>query len=130
MRPSAVTLLALAILAGCAISEPSPKHTAPILLGAVLPFSGGVELYGRQAQVGLDLAASEINAAGGILGHPVEIVYKDDGTRPGPADKAVRELIERDHVFAVIGPITSQNLDILKPISEMHKTPLLYATNY
>ena len=29
----------------------------PIKVGAVLPFSGGVELYGNQAKLGLDLAA-------------------------------------------------------------------------
>ncbi|MEA2914078.1 MAG: urea transport system substrate-binding protein, partial [Bradyrhizobium sp.] len=38
----------------------------PIKIGAVLPFSGGVELYGAQAKLGLDLAAADINAAGGI----------------------------------------------------------------
>lgn len=55
-------------------------------IGALLPFSGGVELYGRQAQVGLDLAASEIKASGSILGHPVEIIYENDGTRLGTKD--------------------------------------------
>ncbi len=69
----AFRLFTLALLIGCAIWEQFPKHTAPILIGAVLPFSGGVELYGWQAQVGLDLAASEIKASGSILRHPVEI---------------------------------------------------------
>ena len=62
----------------------------PIKIGAVLPFSGGVELYGAQAKLGLDLAAADINAAGGILGRPVEIVYRDDGTRPNIATEAAR----------------------------------------
>lgn len=127
-----LALLALAVLAGCASPERTLKSdpTAPIKIGAVLPFSGGVELYGRQAKVGLDLAAKEINAGGGILGHPVEVIYENDGTRPWIAAKAVRKLVERDHVFALAGPITSQNLNVLKPYSERHKTPLLYATNY
>jgi branched-chain amino acid transport system substrate-binding protein/urea transport system substrate-binding protein len=52
----------------------------PIKIGAVLPFSGGVELYGRQAKLGLDLAVKDINAGGGILGRPVAMIYSDDNT--------------------------------------------------
>jgi branched-chain amino acid transport system substrate-binding protein/urea transport system substrate-binding protein len=102
----------------------------PIKIGAVLPFSGGVELYGAQAKLGLDLAAADINAAGGILGRPVEIVYRDDGTRPNIAAEAARKVVEDDGVLAVVGPITSQNLDAIVPVLAARKTPLLYATNY
>jgi branched-chain amino acid transport system substrate-binding protein/urea transport system substrate-binding protein len=101
-----------------------------IRIGAVLPFSGGVELYGRQAKLGLDLAAKEINAGGGILGRPVEILYEDDKTDPAAATEATRKLIERDGVLAVVGPITSRNLDAIAPVAESLRTPLLYATNY
>ena len=45
---------------------PDVRATEPIRIGAVLPFSGGVELYGQQAKLGLDLAVKDINAAGGI----------------------------------------------------------------
>jgi branched-chain amino acid transport system substrate-binding protein/urea transport system substrate-binding protein len=121
-------LLSLVLLASCA--SPRDTATAPIKIGAVLPFSGGVELYGRQAKLGLDLAVREINAGGGILGRPVEIIYEDDKTNPDVALKATRRLIERDHVFAVVGPITSRNLNAIKPEIERTRTPLLYATNY
>ena len=96
----------------------------------MLPFSGGVEVYGRQAKLGLDLAAKEINAGGGILGRPVEVIYEDDKTDPTAALNATRKLIERDGVFALVGPITSRNLNAIAPAAEAAKTPLLYATNY
>ena len=68
----------------------------PIKFGAVLPFSGGVELYGNQAKLGLDLAAKEINASGGVLGRPVEIVYEDDKTLLDPSTgRRVRTLMAR-----------------------------------
>jgi urea transport system substrate-binding protein len=102
----------------------------PIRIGAVLPFSGGVELYGQQAKLGLDLAVKDINAAGGILGRPVEVIYADDKTRPASAEAAMHALIESDGVVAVVGPITSQNLNAIAPVAESLKTPLLYATNY
>ena len=40
------------------------------------------------------------------------------------------ELIERDHVDAIIGPVTSASRDAIRPSIERFKTPLLYATDY
>jgi urea transport system substrate-binding protein len=111
-------------------TAPCANSAEPIKIGAVLPFSGGVELYGRQAKIGLDLAAKDINAAGGILGRPVEVVYADDKTDPAVATDMTRRMIERDGVVALVGPITSRNLDAIVPVVESLKTPLLYATNY
>ena len=125
----ALSLLCLTCCAAIA-SSPGANSAEPIKVGAVLPFSGGVELYGRQAKLGLDLAAKDINSAGGILGRPVELLYADDNTDPAVATDATRKLIERDGVLAVVGPITSRNLDAMAPVVESLKTPLLYATNY
>ena len=75
MRSWSLTCAAIAWLAGCR----AVQAAEPIKIGAVLPFSGGIEFYGAQAKLGLDLAAADINAAGGVLGRPVEIVYRDDG---------------------------------------------------
>jgi Periplasmic binding protein len=59
------------LICGAWIAHSTSADSAePIRIGAVLPFSGGVELYGRQARLGLDLAVKDINAAGGILGRP------------------------------------------------------------
>ncbi|MBI3928977.1 MAG: substrate-binding protein [Armatimonadetes bacterium] len=102
----------------------------PIRIGAILPFSGGVELYGGQARLGLDLAAREINAAGGILGRPLEVIYRDDKTDPAVAAEQARNLTEREGVLAIVGPFTSRNLEAILPVMESRKVPLLYATNY
>jgi urea transport system substrate-binding protein len=132
--PSAhlVRLLCCAALIWCAwaTNSTAARSAEPIKIGAVLPFSGGVELYGRQAKLGLDLAVKDINADGGILGRPVEVIYEDDKTNPAAAVDATRKLIERDGVLALVGPITSQNLIAIAPVVEAAKTPLLYATNY
>jgi urea transport system substrate-binding protein len=124
-----VSLIWLAAFA-CLLNPMVARAAQPIRIGAVLPFSGGVELYGRQAKLGIDLAVREINAGGGILGRPVEVIYEDDKTDPAAAQDATRKLIEGDRVLAVIGPITSRNLDAIAPMAAELKTPLLYATNY
>lgn len=130
MALRSIKWMTLALLVGCAGLSPGADAAEPIRIGAVLPFSGGVELYGEQAKLGLDLAAREINAAGGILGRPVEVIYADDKTRPASAASAMHTLIESGRVVAVVGPITSQNLNAIAPVAESSKTPLLYATNY
>ena len=116
MRPHATFAVTLGITF---LASFAATGAEPIRIGAVLPFSGGVELYGRQAKLGLDLAAKEINAGGGILGRPVEILYEDDKTDPAAATEATRKLIERDGVLAVVGPITSRNLDAIAPVAEI-----------
>lgn len=132
MKLRSIKCMAYALLVCCAGLGLSTGADAaePIRIGAVLPFSGGVELYGRQAKLGLDLAVKDINAAGGILGRPVNVIYADDRTNPASAATAMQTLIESDGVLAVVGPITSRNLNAITPVAERLKTPLLYATNY
>src|SRR5258708_35346435 len=103
MRIETLKQTALVALCCCVVSmwAFAPTRVAAadsIKIGAVLPFSGGVELYGQQAKLGLDLAAADINAAGGILGRPVEIVYRDDGTRADIATQAARKVAEEGGV--------------------------------
>lgn len=115
-----------------AASFPMPFVMAadPIKIGVVQPFSGGLELFGGQAKLGLDLAAAQINAAGGILGRQVQLVYEDDKTDPKTAVERVTSLIRKEGVVAVSGPITSNNRDAMMPTLSRAKVPLLYATNY
>jgi len=123
--------LALGALAGATrFAVPAYAAEKPIKVGAVLPFSGGLELFGNQARLGLDLAAREINAGGGIMGRPLEIVYEDNRTDPKTSVEATTKLIRRDRVIAVTGPITSNARDAMAPTIKRLKTPLLYATNY
>ena len=112
------------------LSLPAFAQSAPIRIGAVLPFSGGLELFGNQAKIGLDLATAEINAAGGILGRKVEVLYQDNKTDPKTSVERTTQLIQRYQVLAVTGPITSSARDAMLPAHKRGKTPLLYATNY
>ncbi len=57
--------------------------------------------YVSQMRVGLGLAASEINAMGGILGRPVELIYRDDGGSP-PSGAATTTLIGDEGCEAIV----------------------------
>ncbi len=122
------TAVAAGALAG--LARPAIAQNAPVKVGVVQPFSGGLELFGQQAKLGLDLAAAEINAAGGIMGSPVELLYEDNKTDPKTSVEKAQKLIQRDEVVAISGPITSAARDAMAPTMSRLKTPLLYATNY
>ena len=64
--------------------------------------TSGVELYGMQAKLGLDLAAKAINAEGGILGRPVEVIYEDDKT--DPKTRKLFEVIALKYINSVEHP--------------------------
>src|SRR3546814_7045161 len=113
--------------AAAVLPIPALRAAEPIKLGALLPFSGGLELFGNQAKLGLDLALTEINDAGGILGRPVELIYEDNKTDPKTSVERANALIRRDTVTAIIGPITSNARDAMMPTMIRSKTPLLYA---
>ncbi len=113
-----------------ALPMPAVLSASTIKIGVVQPFSGGLELFGNQAKLGLDLAAAEINAAGGIGGSMVELIYEDDKTDPKTAVERATSLIRKDGVMAISGPITSNNRDAMMPTMSRSKVPLLYATNY
>ena len=59
------------------------------------------EPYISQMRLGLELAASEINVMGGILGRPVELVYRDDGGSP-PSQAATTALIAEEGCEAIV----------------------------
>ena len=112
------------------LSGPAIAQGRTIRIGAVQPFSGGLELYGNQARLGSDLAAREINDAGGILGHTLELVYADKKTDPKTFVERANSLIRSDGVLALAGPITSNARDAMASTVKRLKTPLLYPTNY
>jgi urea transport system substrate-binding protein len=103
----------------------------PIKLGVLQPLSGGLEVLGQQGVEGVQLAVEEANEAGGVLGgRQIELVIADTKTDPKTSVERTTELIQRDRVTAICGPVTSANRDAIQPTIERYKTPLLYATDY
>ncbi|MDN4587140.1 hypothetical protein DBA29_01325 [Xenophilus aerolatus] len=85
------------MLAGSAMAE--------AVIGVSLPMTGPKALVGRNYKQGVELAVSEINAAGGVLGKPLEVVFQDDqGDNPNGAINAVNKLMQVDKVPVMIGP--------------------------
>lgn len=78
-----------------------------IIIGTHQDLSGPVKGWGVSVSNGMKMAVEEINAAGGINGRKIKMVLEDSGYDPKKAVLASQKLIERDKIFAMIGPMGS-----------------------
>ena len=86
---------------------PAPIAEGPLKIGFLADFSGPLAEFGPAIQTGVELAIKHLNDAGGVLGHPVELVIGDTGLDPTQATEEARRLIEVEGVHAIVGPLAS-----------------------
>ncbi len=79
----------------------------PIRIGVVTPLSGTYAGIGQQVRWGLDLAASEINAAGGVMGRKLELIYEDEEANPAVAVQKAEKLLQVSKVDFLTGTVNS-----------------------
>lgn len=106
-------------LASCAPSTPAPATTGaakPIKIGAMYILSGGFATYGEFAREGVNMAISEINAEGGLLGREVTAIFEHEG---GPTDQTIRtarRLVLEEKVDFLVGIDSSGRAEALVPV--------------
>jgi branched-chain amino acid transport system substrate-binding protein len=76
-----------------------------IVLGMASPFSGANRELGNGMRAGVEAALAEVNATGGVHGRRLRLVAVDDGYEPSRTLPAMRQLVEKDRVFAVVGNV-------------------------
>ncbi len=96
----------------------------PIKIGYLSSLSGPFAPWGILVRDGMKLAVSEVNAAGGAAGRPLELVERDDRNNPSEAVTALQYLIEREHVVAAGGIISSDVGLAVSREAEAQKVPL------
>jgi len=80
----------------------------PIKIGLNDPLTGTYALLGRNEQIGCELAITEINAKGGILGRQVQLLPEDSTSADtGTAVQKAHKLIDRDKVNFLLGNVNS-----------------------
>lgn len=104
-----VVLLTVSLILGCAQAPQKPEAEAkkPIKIGAPIPLTGPGSFTGLEMKRGMLLAIKEINAKGGVLGRPIEIVFEDTKTNPDAAKSAVKRLVEIENVDYLAGIMSS-----------------------
>jgi len=94
-------------------------------VGVFMPLTGNSSLMGQAGVDAVNLAASQINAAGGILGKEVVVASYDDQSSPEEAVNCVNKMLEIDQVDAIIGSLHSGNIQAVGDIVEQAKIPML-----
>lgn len=79
------------------------KSSLPIRIGYCLSLSGAVGGNGRAARLARQIWRDRINARGGLLGRPVELLCYDDGSDAANVEPLYRRLMDEDKVDLVIG---------------------------
>lgn len=119
-----VVLLTLGLILLVSMSLPGWAKE-PYKVGATYAITGPVAFLGEPARNAATMIAEEVNAKGGINGHPLEMVIYDN---EGDATKCVlsaKKLIQKDKVLAVIGASTSGTTMAIIPIMTKARTPLV-----
>jgi branched-chain amino acid transport system substrate-binding protein len=97
----------------------------PIKIGAVLSVTGPASPLGEPEKNTMEMVAEEINARGGVLGRPLELIILDDETDVNKAVLAAQRLLKKDQVAVVLGPTTSGNALAVKNFFPGAKVPLI-----
>ncbi len=116
---AALCVAALSFAPSCSKGGAAAPASGPVVLGAAAPFTGAESDLGTPVQQMLQLAEAQINAAGGVLGRPLDITIDDDGSDPNVTAAAVTKLLSPAiGAVAIIGPSTSNEALAILPLLE------------
>ena len=101
----------------------------PIKIGQYGAFTGKDADFGLAARKGVILAFEEANAAGGVLGRPVELILEDNQSKLGESATIAKKFVSRDKVVAVLGGNTSSNSLEAAPVYQNAKVPMIAITS-
>ncbi|MDE1948633.1 MAG: ABC transporter substrate-binding protein [Burkholderiales bacterium] len=118
-----------AVVFALAAGFAAAASAADIRLGAAEALSGGAAQYGISIRSGLQLAADEINAAGGINGNKIDLVVEDERGNKEEAINAFKKLIFQDKVLMTFGPTLSNSAQAADPIAQAAKTVVFGTSN-
>jgi branched-chain amino acid transport system substrate-binding protein len=115
-------LFAAVLITGCK-PKGSGDDASLIKIGEFASLSGSEASFGKSSHNGTTIAIDEINAAGGLLGKQVKLIYEDDQSKDGESATAVKKMISRDKVVAILGEVASGRSLEAAPICQQFKVP-------
>jgi len=99
----------------------------PITIGVTLGLTGRFSAMSDACQKGFRLWERNINREKGLLGRPVKIIIRDDGSDPERSVNLYRELVDKDRVDFLFAPYSSLITEAVLPIAEKNGIPMLIA---
>lgn len=124
-KTSLIVAVVLILATGLVFTGCSKDSEETIKIGGIFPLSGPVAVYGIEAKNGIELAITEINAAGGIDGKNVVLISEDDEGNPEKTVNAYKKLTSKDGVKIIIGSLTSGCTAAISSLAQAQKVLLV-----
>jgi len=127
-RRAAVIAAAAVVIAASFSAHAENGVTADkIIFGQAAALDGPAAALGQGMREGILAAFNEANKAGGVKGHQLELISRDDGYDPNRSIQASKQLIDQDKVFALIGPVGTPTSAAVQPIATEAGIPFIGA---
>ncbi|MBV9946956.1 MAG: ABC transporter substrate-binding protein, partial [Myxococcales bacterium] len=123
-RKPAFGLAVLLVGAACRGSPKAQDGAGPIRIGLIVSLTGNYSALGTEDEKAVRLAVEQVNAAGGLLGRKVELLTRNDETRPDQAVLAFND-VKGAGIVAMIGPVFSNAALAIEPLAERAGMPYL-----
>ncbi len=122
LKHKAVARWLTAALTAAALALPATSAGAaePIRIGFGMALTGGLAANGKSALVAMQIWRDDVNAKGGLLGRPVELVYYDDQSNPATVPGLYTKLLDVDKVDLVVGGYATNMLAPAMPVVIQH----------
>ncbi len=118
-----------ATAAALAVPRLARAAESSLYYGVSGPFSGDRAAYGEVWKKGMSLAADEINAAGGIKGRPLELIFQDTQSDPKQSVPVAQGFVDDARIIAELGDFSSPASMAASPIYERGKLVQFGFTN-
>ena len=116
-----LVLAGLVLALGCGSGSKSETY----VIGGIFSITGPASYLGEPERNSMEMVAEEINAKGGINGHPLKLVIYDDEGDVTKARLHAEKLLQKDKALAIIGPsITPASMTVLE-VTQKAKMPLI-----
>jgi len=97
-------------------------YAQPVKIAGLAELSGPGSTSGTHFKAGVELAAKEINAAGGILGRKIELDFADTQSSPSVSKGLTTKAVD-DEAYAIIGPVFSGSVLVSSEVAKQAETP-------
>jgi branched-chain amino acid transport system substrate-binding protein len=131
----AASLLLTLVTSACGGSPASPgagggqAPKADVKVGVAISLTGAANVYGPIQKNGVELAAEQINKAGGIDGAQLKLVIEDDASARDQGITVFRKLITEEKVAAILGPTLSGTAAGAHPVAQASGVPVIAMSN-
>ncbi|MEM6761644.1 MAG: ABC transporter substrate-binding protein [Pseudomonadota bacterium] len=118
--------LLITLLATAAMALPAKAQSGePIKIGSVLAATGPASFLGDPEKKTLEIYVEKVNADGGVLGRPLELIVYDDGADANQARTFATRLVEDDGIVAMVGGSTTGTTMAMAPIFDDYEIPFI-----